>query len=258
MLNRVVWVLCFLPWIGVSPLMAETRPNPMHLQARSEALAKSLRALLLQFLPSPLFEDDRHWGGQVEVDRIEWKGKGLKVHPTRVQVMKNDGVWWRVRVDAPQIQDRLTCEVTHLSQPEPGRIVFGLAVALDSAIEYERQRWEKGIRLFGGSTRARMRIKLNLNCEVTTHLEQTPKLVPNVVFRLRVLGSDASYDNLVFTHLPGIGGDAARILGDAVHSSLKQWKPSLERRLLDKANAAILRAADTREVTLSLSHLFPG
>jgi hypothetical protein len=36
---------------------------------------------------------------------------------------------------------------------------------------------------------------------------------------------------------------------------MKQWHPHVERDLLAKANAAIVKAADTREVRLSLGNL---
>jgi hypothetical protein len=35
-----------------------------------------------------------------------------------------------------------------------------------------------------------------------------------------------------------------------------QWRPSLERDLLEKANAAIVKAGENKEVRLSLAKLF--
>ena len=69
---------------------------------------------------------------------------------------------------------------------------------------------------------------LTLNCEVQSRVEKTDKLLPDMVFRLRVLNSDLKYDNLTVTHVPGIGGDLAQALGDGVHSSVSRRGPSLE------------------------------
>src|SRR5262249_32535898 len=111
-----------------------------------------------------------------------------------------------------------------------------------------------GTRLYSGSVRARLRLKLNLRCEVTGRLEANG-LLPEAVIRLRVVGSDVGYENFVVEHIPGVGGEGAKVLGNAAHASLAQWRPSLERNLAEKANKAILKAADTKEVRIGLASL---
>ncbi len=101
-----------------------------------------------------------------------------------------------------------------------------------------------------------MRILLTLDCEVQSRMEKTNQLLPDMVFRFRVLGSDLKYDNLTVTHVPGIGGELAQALGEAIRASVKQLRPNLEKKLLAKANAAIIKAADTKEVRISLAKLF--
>ena len=59
-------------------------------------------------------------------------------------------------------------------------------------------------------------------------------------------------------HTAGVGGDAAKILGELLIDAIKQAKPELERDLLNKANAAIVKAADTKEVRLSLDSFLQG
>jgi hypothetical protein len=39
-------------------------------------------------------------------------------------------------------------------------------------------------------------------------------------------------------------------------ANLHIWRPSLEHRLIDKANAAIVKAGDTKEVRLGIGKLF--
>jgi hypothetical protein len=102
-----------------------------------------------------------------------------------------------------------------------------------------------------------MRIRAALQCEMTTRLEKGSGLLPEVVFRLRVLSASVGYDNLVTEHVLGVGGEMAEWLGDAGHGLMRQLKPSLELHLLEKADAAILRAADTKEVRVSLGKLVP-
>ena len=99
-------------------------------------------------------------------------------------------------------------------------------------------------------------MRLTLDCEALTKFEKGKKILPDAVFRLRVVKSDLGYDNLVVEHTAGVGGEAAKVLGDAVIGGMRQWKPSLERNLRDRANAAIVKAADTKEVRVNLLDLF--
>jgi hypothetical protein len=218
------------------------------------ALAGNLRAVLLDSLPTPLFEETRHWGAQKSVRRIEWRGKGLHVHPETVERMENDGRWWKVKVTAPNPRDALVVDLRDVQQPEEGRMTFTAFFALDTDVEYDRQRWREGTRTYSGSVRARMRIKLTLRCEATGRL-QTKDFLPEAVVRLRVVQSDLKYDNFVVEHIAGVGGELAKVLGDAAHGSINQWRPSLERDFIARANAAILKAGDTHEVRVSLGAL---
>ncbi|HZV05194.1 MAG TPA: hypothetical protein VE999_08945 [Gemmataceae bacterium] len=220
-----------------------------------DALAGSLRGVLVKSMPSPLYEDLRHWGLQKPVPEIKWRGKGVHVHPERIEVMKNDGRWWKVRVTADRLPDTLVFDLRDARVLEPGRMTFTAFVSFDTHVEYDKQTWHGGRRTYSGSTRARLRVKLTLHCEATARLDGSGGLLPDAVFRLRVLQAESDYDNFVVEHIAGLGGEAAKLLGDAARGSIKQWRPSMERELLAKANAAIVKAGDTKEVHVSLSKL---
>ncbi|HZY86680.1 MAG TPA: hypothetical protein VFE78_17730 [Gemmataceae bacterium] len=228
---------------------APASPDP------AAALAGSLRGLLIESIPTPLYEDTSHWGKQSLVaGRTRWRGKGLQIHPEVEQVLKNDGRWWKVRVTAAQPAQSLALDVRDVQRPEPGRMLFTALLATDADVVFDRQTWKQGVRFYSGSTRARLRVKLALRCEAVTRIEGG-KLLPEAVFRLRVLQADVGYDNFVVEHIAGVGGDAAKLMGEAAHGALRRLRPSLERRLLDKANTAIVKAGDTKEVRVSLLSL---
>src|SRR5579872_3923611 len=66
-----------------------------------EVLAGALRNVLLGSLPTPLYEDRKHWGTQKVVQTgVKWRGKGLRVRAEPVYKLKNDGRWWAVTVTA--------------------------------------------------------------------------------------------------------------------------------------------------------------
>jgi hypothetical protein len=208
-----------------------------------DALAGNLRALLLANFPDPLFEEARNWNHQK-------KGPLGK--------MRNDGVWSKARVASRNLRDTLLVDLRDVQQLGEGRTTFTLFVSFDATVDYERQRWKLGSRVFSGSTRARLRVRLTLFCEALAKFEKGKSFLPDAVFRLRVLRSALGYDSVVVEHTAGVGGEAAKVLGDAAIGGLRQWKPSLERNLFEKANAAIVKAADTKEVRISIVSLFSG
>jgi hypothetical protein len=221
----------------------------------TDALAGNLRGYLIEHIPAVLVEDNRHWGQQKFVTRgLEWKGQG-KVLPQAQKSYKNHGVWRRIKVTANNLRDTLVFDLRDVQRTGSDRLTFTAFVGFDARAEYEQQNWRSGVRIYSGSVRARLRVKATLYCEMTTRLDKTNKLIPDVVFRGRVLRADLRYENVVVEHVNGVGGDLAKLIGNAARDGLHKWRPSLERDLLEKGNAAIVKAGDTKDVRISLTKL---
>jgi hypothetical protein len=236
---------------GQSPVSAAIRETSL------KELAAALRTMLLQAMPETLYEGSSNWGQTSTVpDQIKWRRKGLRVRAEVYRHPRNDGTWRKVKLSTRNPAQSLSLEIRDWKYPDADHMTFTTALALDSAVDFEQQIWKSGVRLYSGSLRARMRVYLTLACEVLLKLEKGKNLLPDLVFRLRVTKSEMKYDNLVVEHIAGIGGTGAKVLGEALQSHIKQWRPSLERDLIAKANAAVVRAADTREVRLGLGSLW--
>jgi len=219
-------------------------------------LSATLRTMLVQALPPTLYEDSSNWGNTSPVrDQVKWRRKGLRIRPEVYSHPHNDGAWRKIKLTTRNPAQSLSVELRDWKYPDADHMTFTAALALDAGVDFEQQIWESGVRLYSGSLRARMRIYLTLNCEVLLKVEKGKGLLPDLVFRLRVVKSDLKYDKLLVEHVAGVGGTAAKVLGEALQSHIKQWHPGLERDLIAKANAAIVRAADTREVRLGLGSL---
>ena len=217
-----------------------------------EALAAALKPLLADALPPVLYEKTTNWGHQeLAANGVRWHGLRAEV----IKVPRNDGKWKRIRVTAQELPRSLALVVTDFKTVDTDRQTFKVFLTFQAGLEYEQQNWDLGVRLWSGSVRARLQLKVALECENVIRVEQGKGLFPDLVFRLRVTSAHVSYDNLVVEHVAGVGGSAARLTGEAVRSALRQWKPSLERDLLARADAAILKAADTREVRIGLGGL---
>lgn len=219
-----------------------------------EELSSSLRELLRTSLPSTLYEAAPNWGKTSQVPHaLHWHGRGLRVRPEIIKTARNDGTWRKIRVTTRDLQRSLELRLSDLQQITPDRMSFRLFLAFEAGVEFEQQIWESGVRLYSGSARARLRVKLPMICEATMRSEPGKSFLPDIVIRLRVVSADLGYDNLVVEHLAGIGGTGARWLGELLRSSIRELHPSLERNLLARANAAIVKAGDTREIRIGLS-----
>lgn len=236
-----------------SPLVAQ--PLPAFQSGSPEELAVNLRSYLVDHMPIVLHEDSQNWGSQKLVARgLEWKGKGIA--PKAQKSHKNHGVWRRVKVTAVQPQQSLQLNIRDVRQVTPESKHFTAFLAMDTRVEAEQQNWRSGLRVYSGSFKARMQVKLTLRCEVLTRLEKSSGPLPDIVFRMRVLEAKLEYDHFVTEHVAGVGGEIAEWIGDAGLGLMKQIKPSLERNALQQAGTSIVRAADTKEVRLSLGGLF--
>jgi hypothetical protein len=232
-------------------------PNPLSLLNTSsiDALAGNFRAAIVKAMPSPLYENAKTWGRTKDVTTIHWRGQGLDVRPVKVVKQKNDGDWRKTRVTADNLADTLVFDLRNLQSPEPGKVTFTIFLSFDASVRSDHQKWNEGAKFWDTTLKARMRVKLALDCELTARLDDKGDLLPDAVIRLRVTKADLKYDNLVVEHAAGLGGAAAKLLGEAAHRMVNEFKPNLERDLLAKADAAIVKAADTKEIHVKLGDL---
>jgi hypothetical protein len=213
--------------------------------------------MLIQAMPTTLYEGSSNWGQTRKVpNQLKWRRNGLRIRAEVYRNPRNDGTWRKIKLSTRNPAQSLAVDIRDWKYPDADHMTFTAALALDAGVDFEQQIWQSGVRLYSGSLRARMRINLTLGCEVLLKMEKSKGLLPDLVFRLRVVKSDMKYDNLVVEHIAGIGGTGAKVLGEALQSHIRQWHPSLERDLIAKANAAIVKAADTKEVRLGLGSLW--
>lgn len=225
------------------------------LTGSTDALAGAIRGYLVRSLPNPLYEDWPNWGKTANIPSgLKWNGK-LHLRPEITHSPRNHGKWRHVRVWADRPADNLVFDIRELQHTESGRVSFVVYLACDARVEYEQQTWQNGVRILSTGARARFRMRATLWCEAAYRIELGKMLLPDAIFRLRVVRSDVGYDNYVMEHVGGVGGELAEVLGDMLRNGLRRFNPSLERNLLAKANAAIEKSADTKEVRVSLYDL---
>jgi hypothetical protein len=226
--------------------------NAPQMESAYNQLAQSFKPVLIGALPKTLYEKSDNWGHQVMVP-VGVKWRGLRAEITKSP--REHGEWKRLSLTAQDLKRTMDVRIFDVKNLSAEKQTFKVFLTFQMGVNYEQQNWESGLRLWSGSVRARAQVKAELECENTLKVEFAKNGLPDFVLRIRVTKAKVGYDKLVIEHINGIGGDGAKLIGGAVHDVLKQWRPGIERDLLAKANDAIVKAADTREIRLGFGGL---
>jgi hypothetical protein len=249
------------------PPPSKPRPEPLPLKAPKmidqpkpeevAAITKLMRDMALQKMPDPLLKANDGWGKQKEyaVGRVMLRNVN-RLPPEAPRVVVNDGLWRRFTVSARDPKETLAIGITELVRPAPDKMLVTINVAMDINFRMEQQLWKRGHMLYSGETRGHCKGAVQLKATVVHKTEFKPgSLVPDVALKITTTDAKLFYDKLVIDHTAGIDGPDAQALADAVIDLVKSIMPNLERDLIEKGNAAIVKAAGTREVRLELDKL---
>jgi hypothetical protein len=239
------WVACALVLLTATELRAQEPAIPN--------VAEMMKPFLVDAIPAKLYEHSRNWGKTSPTPHaIHWHG----LRPEIVSTPRNDGHWQKVRISPRNLASSFDFRMSPAKRIDAERQSFQIFLSFVATVDYEHQLWESDVRLYSGNTRARIRILLTMDVENTLRLDTKKKaLVPDMIFRLRATSAKLAYKDLVVEHTAGVGGSAARVIGEAIEGLVHELQPNLEQKLLDKAGAAVVRAADTREIRIGLSSL---
>jgi hypothetical protein len=223
-----------------------------------KSLAATLRPLLVNALPSPLSTASMGWGDQREVPiGVKWEKQKLLYKPVPMMALRNDGHWQKVTLSAIDPAKSLTLTIRDV-RTTAEKTYFHATVGLDVRGVYEQQMWALAKRLYAGETRVRCRATLDLACELTSTVTFAPKAVlPTIDLRIRATEAKVGYGNVVCEHTFGLDGKPAELMGKAALGVMRAVAPQVERDLLAKANEAVLKAADTKEVRVEFDKLLP-
>lgn len=240
------------PFILLSLTILPITPGALFAQDPLTQIGGTLKPLLVGIVPETLYQKSENWGHQAMIPvAVKWRG----VKPRITKSLRNHGEWKRLNITAQDLKRTLDLRIYDVKNISSERQTFKVHLEFQMGVHYEQQNWANGARLWSGSVRARAQIKLDMDCEDTLKVEFDKNSLPDFIFRMRVVGAKVHYDKLVIEHINGIGGDGAKIIGKTVHEVMKQWRPSIERDVLAKASAAIVKAADTREIRVGFGRL---
>ncbi|AMV28394.1 hypothetical protein VT84_28580 [Gemmata sp. SH-PL17] len=220
-------------------------------------LSKTLRTLTLANLPEPLVKANDGWGKQKEFV----VGAVMLRNPKRFgadapRQMVNDGLWRRTTVTARKPADTLNVAIADLVRLDANTANLALDTEMEIDFRVEHQLWKRGIQLYSGETRGHCKAGLKIKAEVVSKSEKLPgSFFPKVTLLIKVTDAKLFHDKIIIDHTAGLDGEDAKAAGDFVLDTVKTLKPDLEKQLLDKANAAIMKGAGSKEIRLELDKL---
>jgi hypothetical protein len=256
-----------LPKPAAVPPMPVPLPPPVALKApkspeqpkpgEAEAIGKLLRDLALKHMPDPLVKANDGWGKQKEfvVGGVMLRNP-KRFGPEAPRVVVNDGLWRRFAVTARKPDETLAVGVTEMTRPELNTTLLTVTVAMDVNFRMEQQLWKRGLMLYSGETRGHCKSALKLKTIVVNKSEVKPgALLPEVTLTIKVTDAKLFYDDVVIDHTAGLDGQDAQAVGQLVIELVKAIKPDLEKQLLEKANAAILKELASKDIKVQLDKL---
>lgn len=241
----MTWMLLFLVAYDDSATLKSISPE------RVAGFQRALLTAVFTAIPTPLYEGSDHWGDtKKSINGMKWAGG----KPELQYADKNQGTWrkYQVTLDDPH-QEHLRLQLHDVKNLGGNTLGFVIKVEADIGFEVEQQNWQSGVKFFDGKVRGKSTVKLSLQCESKLSIEPGVSVLPVMKYRLRVVEAKVSYDHLVFSHVPGLNGSAAKAVGNWTVDAVNQLKPSLERKLVDKLTQKIVKAADTKEIQVSLA-----
>jgi hypothetical protein len=241
-------------------LLKSPKGVPQPTAEEAATLAKTLRTLMLANMPDPLVKANDGWGKQKEyvVGPVMLRNS-KRFGPEAPRQMVNEGLWRRFTVQAVKPQESLKLAIAELGRPEANKTLITLNSEMDISFRMEQQLWTRGHQLYSGETRGHCKGGLILKAEIISKSEKKPgAFFPDITLIVKVTDAKLFYDKIVIDHTAGLDGADAKAAGDFVIDLVKAIKPDLEKQLLDKANAAILKAANEKEIKIQLDKIISG
>lgn len=234
---------------------------PQPTPAENAALAKTLRGLMLTHLPNPLVNSNDGWGKQKEfvVGAVMLRNP-KRFGPDAPRQMFNDGLWRRVTITARKPAETLNLSIPELVRTTDTTALLTVNTEMEIDFRVEHQLWKRGLQIYTGETRGHCKAAMTVKSSVETKMEAKPgALLPAITLVVKVTDVKLFHDKFVIDHTAGMDGPDAQKMGDFMLEVAKSVKPDLEAQLMEKANAAVLKAVGSKEIKVQLDKLLaPG
>lgn len=202
------------------------------------ALSGVVRDAIVREIGGMKAEFSDGWGHQARV----WTGKtkvvfqGIKSKVEKIYDTVNDGQWKKGWARLENARNEFDFQVRNFRKT-PGfkEIKFQIYVRAYMRAGGQVRAYKNGIKLYDvdGSGRARVHLTIDMKVYLSNKGTRINWEAENVDFK---------YSDVVVDKVGVLGGESARLLGDAVKKAITQWFPQKERDAIAKAKNAVYGA----------------
>jgi len=254
--SRHVWLafgVTVATTLASCPLAPRTSASTIPHAPEAIALTRILTDLLRRHLPDPLAQASENWGKQREVHGTRRRIRDWRIVSEPYQEIRNDGLWRRLTLRVPR-KDQLRVGIQNIEFPRRGCLRGRVLTVADRVdLQLEQQQWCNGLRLYACDTRAHCKVGLTLRAEVSSRQEHPiDAFLPKYVLKIHILEARLDYTDVVVDHILGLDGKAARVVGDGIREVVSRFKPDFEEQLRRKAETAVIRVMENRELCIAL------
>ncbi len=229
-MNSAVALLMLLS-LGQQPFVGSSPPDFQPDKILARAFSGAATEALVEALNGPPYTFGSNWGNQITTrtaDGGRWVWEGAKSHfETHYREdNRNDGVWTRGSISLEDPAHEMIVNFSDFkATPRLLEVSFQIYARAMLRAQAEARSYRYGVELGAISTGARAVVSVNLTLRVYLYDNAT---------RLgwQVVAPDLSYSDVTLDKLGYMGGEAAKVLGDAITGSIKQFFSSQRAKML--------------------------
>jgi len=181
-------------------------------------------------------EFSNNWGNKISV----WTGKtkvvwqGIRSRVERINDELDHGLWTRGWVRIENAADELDVKFRNFRKT-PGKLQLRFQIYVRAMFrgQIEARQYNHGVGLWRATSNGRARGHIFLNMRV--HIDGTE-------LRWEAENVDIKYSDVAVDRVGHVGGEAARVVGNAFTGAIKKWFADKEREAVSKAKRAVDQA----------------
>lgn len=223
-------VLVMLVGIG-QPSFVNPSPDITPEDLLQGAFSGAVTEALVKTLSGPPQTFGSNWGNKTTfsvIDGGHWEWEGVKSHWVNHyrQYQRNDGLWTRGSLSLEDPAHQLHVQFSDF-KPVPGRldVSFQIYATAEFRGNYEARYYKDGLEVASVTAGARAVGTINLTMRV--YLTNNASIL-----HWQVVSSNLDYSDVTLDRLGVMGGETAKVVGDSITGSIKEFMGKKRQALL--------------------------
>ncbi|PHS01538.1 MAG: hypothetical protein COA78_22630 [Blastopirellula sp.] len=214
-------------------------------QPANQFVSSIAKMIVIDALPDA-YLDEKRWGATHPfTEGVKFRGQLNSLRIERRRVERNHGTWKRYKADIENPEEDIQLEVQNLRFQDNETWMTIVAVVKLNA-EAELQQWTRGAKLIGVSVVASSKIRITMDCKVSTSLQSISLigLLTSAQIVPEVLETDLELIDFRLHRIGFADGPVVRELGKQLRGRVREELEKQQPKLTKSANKAIQKELD--------------